>query len=78
MAATKLSLPRQLQLDSRTAPEKGLFLSPVSFKCLRTTGDETGAMSELTIPQAAEQGKSLCPDKEEEGEEVRRSIRNFL
>ena len=28
MAATKLSLPEQLQPDSRTAPEKGLFLYP--------------------------------------------------
>lgn len=35
-------------------------------------------MPELTVPQAAEQGRVLCPDKEEEGEEVRRSIRNFL
>lgn len=35
-------------------------------------------MPELTVPQAAEQGRVLCPGKEEEGEEVRRSIRNFL
>ena len=35
-------------------------------------------MPELTVPQAAEQGRVLCLDKEEEGEEIRRSTRNFL
>lgn len=58
--------------------KRGCFCLLRPYKCSRATGDETGAMPDLTVPQATEQGRVLCPDKEEEGEEVRRSTRNFL
>ena len=58
--------------------KRGCFCLLHPYKCSRATGDEASAMPELTVPQAAEQGRVLCLDKEEEGEEIRRSTRNFL